>query len=272
MADLFRAPQPRAARPSRGRRFAATIIMVSAGAVALACAEISTDPRLVASIAMNPLPSPSIVAHDSMRDSLGIAQPIGASAYNIQGSALQGIAIRFRTPDSGAVVDSVRGYVVADTARSTAVRLIASAGSLQAAPDSVYIVPAPDSVAPLNATDSLLYSLTDTTAALSNPLQFQLLHRTGVATPVSVRSYLVSYAIAYPTDTLLAQLMSRDGSRRSSLDTTASDGTSARRVRVRPLSLRNANDSVVVIATVRYHGVPVAGTPLRFILRVKPHP
>ena len=246
--------------------------MAAMAVIAIACAEISTDPKLVASIAMSPLPFPSIVANDSMRDSLGIARPIAAGVYNIQGTALQGVGVRFATPDSGVRVDSVRGYVVADTARSKAIRLVASVGSLQAAPDTIYLVPAPDSVTQVNPVDSLLYSLTDTAAALSNPLQLQLLHRTGVATPVPVRSYLVSYAIVYPSDTLLAQLMSRDGARRSSLDTTASDGTSARRIRVRPLSLRTANDSVVVVATVRYHGVPAAGTPVRFVLRVKPHP
>ncbi|MDQ6736330.1 MAG: hypothetical protein M3Z30_01355 [Gemmatimonadota bacterium] len=263
---------PRSAHSILRRRIAALAILLGAGAAAAACADVSTDPKLVASIAMDPLPFPSIVAHDSLRDSLGIARPITAQVYNIQGNPLQGIALRYGTPDSGARVDTLRGYVVADTARATAVRLFASAGTLQAAPDTIYIVPAPDTVAQLNPTDSLLYSLTDTTPALSNPLQFQLLHHIGVTTPVPVRSYLVSYAIAYPVDTMLAQLMSRDGSRRSGLDTTASDGTSARRVRVRPLSLRNANDSVVVIATVRYHGVRVPGTPLRFVLRVKPHP
>ncbi|MDQ2891072.1 MAG: hypothetical protein M3R65_11060 [Gemmatimonadota bacterium] len=256
----------------RARRVTATCILIGAGVLALACAEFSTDPKVVASIAMNPLPSPSIVANDSLRDSLGIAQPLSATVYNIQGNALQGIPIRFTLPDSGATVDSVRGFVVADTARSTAVRLIVAAGSLQAAPDTVYIVPAPDSVAPLNAVDSLLYSLTDTTATLSNPLQLQLLHRLGAAAPVPVRSYLVSYAITYPSDTVLAQLMSRDGSRRSSLDTTASDGTSARRIRIRQLSLKSATDSVIVTATVRYHGLPITGTPLRFVLRIKPHP
>ena len=263
---------PRSARSLKRRRFAAIMIVIGATTVAAACADVSTDPKLVASIAMDPLPYPSIVAHDSLRDSLGIARPISASVYNIQGKALDGIRLRFGTPDRGATVDSARGFVVADTARATAVRLIASAGSLQAAPDTIYIVPAPDTVTQLNPTDSLLYSLTDTASAVSNPLQLQLLHHIGVATPVPVRSYLVSYAIAYPADTVLAQLVSRDGSRRSSLDTTASDGSSARRVRVRPLSLRNANDSVVVIATVRYHGLPVPGTPLRFVLRVKPHP
>jgi hypothetical protein len=38
------------------------------------------------------------------------------------------------------------------------------------------------------------------------------------------------------------------------------------------LSTKSVNDSVVVIATVRYRGVPVAGSPVRFVVQVKPHP
>jgi hypothetical protein len=122
----------------------------------------------------------------------------------------------------------------------------------------------------LNATDSLLYSLTDTTASLSNPLQLQLLHRTSFASTIPVRSYLVSYAITYPTDTVLARLVTRDGLRRSTVDTTDATGTSARRVRLRSLSLTSVDDSVVVVAMVRYRGVPVPGAPIRFVLKVKP--
>jgi hypothetical protein len=256
------------------RRFRRTTIaawlLAATTAGALACADISTDPEAVASIAMDPLPFPSIVANDSLRDSLGVARPLTANVYNIQGTALAASPIRFRTPDSGATVDSVSGYVVADTARATPVRLIAVSGSLQAAPDTIYIVPAPDTVVASNATDSLLYSVTDTTPSLSNPLQLRLLHRVPVSQPLPVRSYLVSYRIAYPADTLLVQLMTRDGIRRSTVDTTTADGTSARRIRLRTLSLTSVNDSVVVIATVRYRGAPVPGAPIRFVLQVKP--
>jgi hypothetical protein len=115
-----------------------------------------------------------------------------------------------------------------------------------------------------------LYSLTDTTASLSNPLQLQLLHRTSFASTIPVRSYLVSYTITYPTDTVLARLVTRDGLRRSTVDTTDATGTSARRVRLRSLSLTSVDDSVVVVAMVRYRGVPVPGAPIRFVLKVKP--
>lgn len=256
------------------RRFAIALVCLVVATVAglVACAQIDTDPSHVASIAIDTLPFPAIVAQDSLRDSLGVARPLHATAYNIEGAVLPATVIRFGTPDSGAKVDSISGYIVGDTARSTPVRLIASTGSLQAAPDTVYIVPAPDTVISINAADSLLYSLTDTTANISDPLQLQLLHQVPLSTPLPVRSWFVSYQITYPSDTTLAQLVDRNGSLRSRVDTTAADGTSSRRIRLRPLSLTSVNDSVVVIATVRYRGALVAGAPIRFVLQVKPHP
>ncbi|MEO7103444.1 MAG: hypothetical protein ABI311_08675 [Gemmatimonadaceae bacterium] len=245
-------------------------IFASATLIAVACAEISTDPQVVASIAIDSLVSPSIVANDSLRDTLGIARPMHATIYNIQGTPLASIPIRFRTPDSGLTVDSVLGYVVADTARASGIRLFAAAGSLQAAPDTVYIVPKPDTVVAVNARDSLLYSLTDTASVVSNPLQLQLQHLNVGGGTLPVRSYIVSYAITYPSDTVLAKLVTRDGSRRSSIDTTDATGTSARRIRLRTLSLTSASDSVVVVAMVRYLGMPVPGAPIRFVLLVKP--
>lgn len=261
-------------RTLRTRWLAACLsaLTLAAVGVAIACADISTDPKLVASIALDTIASPSIVANDSLRDTLGVAQPLHATVFNIQGTALASVPLRFGSPDSGIVVDSVLGYVVADTARAKGVRLFAAAGTLQSAADTIYIVPAPDTIVAINPSDSLLYSLTDTTVNISNPLQLQVLHRTSATATLPVRSYLVSYRITYPADTMLAQLVTRDGARRSTVDTTDATGTSARRIRLRTLSLLSANDSIIVVAMVRYHGAPVHGAPVRFVLQVKPHP
>lgn len=259
---------------ARNRRIdiACAALLAAGVLLAGACADINTDPKFAAAIAIDTLPFPSIVANDSLRDSLGVARPLRGSVYNIEGNALPSIAVSFRTPDAGAHVDSATGYIVADTARSTPLRVIAVAGTLQSAPDTLYIVPSPDTVITTSTSDSLLYSLTDTTANVSNPFSLTLGHRVPVSTPLPVRAYLVSYQITYPSDTALAKLVTRDGARVSSVDTTDATGTSQRRVRLRPLSLKSVTDSVVVIATVRYRGAPVAGSPVRFVLQVKPHP
>ncbi|HEV2643024.1 MAG TPA: hypothetical protein VGT98_09965, partial [Candidatus Elarobacter sp.] len=105
---------------------------------------------------------------------------------------------------------------------------------------------------------------------LSNVLTMTVAHRTTGGSLTPVRGYLVSYRIAYPGDTLLVQLVGRDGVRPSKLDTTAVDGTSGHRVRVRQTRLTAANDSVVVFATVRRLGAVVPGAPIRFLLKVRP--
>jgi hypothetical protein len=123
----------------------------------------------------------------------------------------------------------------------------------------------------INPVDSLLYSLRDSTLNVSPAMRVRVLNVSSTgADSVSVPGYLVSYAITYPTDTLLAQLVGGDGVRPSRVDTTASDGTAAQLIRVRPVRLSAVNDSVVVLATVKYHGAPIAGSPVRLVLLVKP--
>lgn len=242
---------------------------VMAAALVLGCAGINTDPRSVASIALDTIPFPAVVAHDSLRDSLGVARPLHATAYNPQGAALTGVPLRFLVADSGAAVDTATGYVVGDTARATPVRVLAEAGGLQTMPDSLWIVPAPDSVAAQNPADTLAYSLADSTLNVSTGLVVRVMHRNGTTTPTAVRGWLVSYRIVSPADTVLAQIVGDNG-RPARVDTTASDGTASRQIRVRPVRLTASTDSVIVEAMVRFHGAPIAGAPLRFILQVKP--
>lgn len=260
--------------PSRARRRTPCtallpLALVSAVTLALACSDINTDPHSVGSIALDTIPSPAVVAHDTLRDSLGIVRPLHATAYNPQGDALTGVAIRFFAADSGVKVDSISGIVVADTARSTPVRIVAEAGGLQTMPDTLYVVPAPDSVAAVNPSDTLAYSLSDSTVNVSTPLTVKVMHRNGTATPAPVRGWLVSYSIIAPGDTLLAQFVGNNG-HAASIDTTALDGTAGRQVRIRPGRLTATTDSVIVNAMVRMRGAPISGTPLRFVLQVKP--
>lgn len=258
-------------RPRSLRRAAAVLPLALAASIAgaLACSDINTDPHSVASIALDTIPFPAVVAHDTLRDSLGVARPLHATAYNPQGDALTGVPITFLAADSGVTIDSATGLVVADTARVTPVRIIAEAGGLQTVPDTLYVVPAPDSVAAVNPADTLAYSLADSTLNVSTPLTVAVLHRNGVAAATAVRGWLVSYSIVSPTDTLVAQLVGSNG-RSARIDTTAADGTAGLRVRIRPGHLSAATDSVVVAAMVRLRGAPIAGAPLRFVLQVKP--
>lgn len=245
---------------------AATAVTI---AIVTACSDINTDPHSVASIALDTIPFPAVVAHDTLRDSLGIARPLHATAFNPQGDRLTGVAITYLVADSGAKVGPTTGIVVGDTARATPVRIVAEAGGLQTMPDTIFVVPAPDSVVAVNPADTLTYSLRDSTLNISTALTVKVLHRNGVATATPVRGWLVSYSIVSPSDTLVAQLVGDNG-RTAHVDTTAADGTAGRRVRIRPGQLAAANDSVIVNAMIRVRGAPITGAPLRFVLQVKP--
>lgn len=234
-----------------------------------ACSDINTDPHSVASIALDTIPFPAVVAHDTLRDSLGVARPLHATAYNPAGDALTGVPITYLAADSGVTVDSVTGVVVADTARVTPVRIIAEAGGLQTMADTIYVVPAPDSVAAVNPQDTLAYSLSDSTLNVSTGLTVKVMHRNGTPSPLPVRGWIVSYTIVAPADTLLAQLVGDNG-RAARIDTTAVDGTASRQIRIRPGRLSATTDSVIVNAMIRYRGAPIVGAPLRFVLQVKP--
>lgn len=251
----------------------AVAVMIAVGiAIIGACSDINTDPKVVASIAFDSIAAPSIVAGDTLRDSLGVARSVHATGFNLQGAALTGIPVRYRSPDRLVVVDSITGTVTADSIRPTAVRLVAQAGGLQTVPDSLYVVPTPDSVIAGNQRDSLLYSVRDTAAVVSNPLSLRVVHRTTATALDPVQHYLVSYSILYPADTLLVQLVGGNLARTARVDTTDADGNANRRIRLRPIRIVSPTDSVVVVATVRYRGAPVPGTPVRFVLQVKPHP
>lgn len=247
----------------------AGLIAAGIGATA-ACSDINTDPKVVASIALDSIAAPSIIAGDTLRDSLGVVRPLHATAYNLQGTALTGVSIRFRSPDRRVTVDSITGIVTADSIRPTPVRVLAQAGGLQTALDSLYVIPSPDSVVVTNPRDSLVYSVRDTTPVVSNALSVRVVHLTTPTTLDAVQHYLVSYSISYPADTLLVQLVGDDAARRSRIDTTDTDGSAGRRIRLRPIRIMSQTDSVVVAATVRYRGLPIAGSPVRFVLQVKP--
>lgn len=247
-------------------------LMIAGIPIIAACSDINTDPKVVASIALDSIAAPSIVAGDTLRDSLGVARRVHATAFNLQGTALTGLPIRYRSPDRLVVVDSITGVVTADSIRPTPVRLVAQAGGLQTVADSLYVVPSPDSVIVANPRDSLLYSVRDTVAVVSNPLSVRIVHRTTPTALDPVQRYLVSYSILYPADTLLVQLVGDDLARGTRVDTTDADGNASRRIRLRPLRIVSPTDSVIVLAVARYRGAPIGGAPVRFVLQVKPHP
>ena len=87
--------------------------------------------------------------------------------------------------------------------------------------------------------------------------------------PCLVRSSVVSFAVVAPADPLLGQLMN-DAGKLSRVDTTDATGSASRRIFLTPVRLTALTDSITVRATVKYRGADVRGSPLTFVLKVKP--
>ena len=250
------------------RRSAAALpLTLVAGAMFLACTDIPTGTDDILSFQLNTLPSPSVVVGDTLRDTTGVVAPLTVTAFNYDNEEVEGITARFRALDARVRVDSVTGVVIGDTVSTTASRILATFEGFTAFLN-VPVTLRPDTIVPANDRDSLAYSLTDTTANLSNALGVRVLH--GVTTQDSaVQFYRVAFEVVSPADTALARLVN-DSRVRSTADTTGSDGVATRRLRIDVSRLTAALDSVIVRAHVRYRGQHVRGSPMRLVLKLKP--
>jgi hypothetical protein len=246
---------------------AAIPLTVIAGAILLAaCTEIPSGANDILSFQFDPLPSPSVVLGDSLRDSLGVAKGITLKAFNFSGTEISSPPVVFRAIDRGIRVDSLTGIVIGDSVRQSA-RIVAALRGLSGTV-SIAVTQKPDTVRGSNAFDSLAYSVLDT-INISNELNVRVLTYTPVAADSSVGSYLVSFRIISPGDTALARLVNDNGAR-STIDTTNSSGIAGRKIKLDVTRLTSLVDSVIVQAFVKYRGVNVRGSPARLVLKVKP--
>lgn len=233
----------------------------------VACAREIVEPDVPVSIALDSLPFPSVVVNDTLRDTTGAVRPVQGDVFNYLGELLEGVPLQYFALDRGASVDTATGIVVGDSVRATPVRIIAALGILQTQPRQLAVVERPDSLAVVSGLDTLRYSLTDTTVNFSSQLTVRLFHTDGE--PVAVRAWIVSYEIESQADPELATIFG-DGNVPSRIDTTSTDGTAGRRIRVSPIHLTSAVDSVVLLATARYRGAHVIGSPARLVVHLLP--
>ena len=257
----------------KGARFfvVASCIAVTVASIApLACTDISGSSDAVLSLQFDTLPSPSVVVGDTLRDTTGaVALPV-VHAFNYKGDEITPVPVYFQSPDSGVTVDSATGLIVGDSLRSTPARIIATVGKLQAI-QRINLALRPDTIVVVNGLDTLKYSLLDSTQNVStNVLSVKLSH--GVAPDDSaVANYIVSFEIVSESSPNLAELVTEAG-RTSQVDTTDASGIAGRKIRVHPVNLGSGTtvDSVIVQATAKYRGQPVAGSPVRLVMVLEP--
>jgi hypothetical protein len=258
----------------RAPRWAAAAVVAAAWVGA--CSDVGTAPDGIVALAFDTLPYPSVVAGDTMRDSTGRVAPLSAVAYNADGDVIAKPALRYIALDTGVDISS-QGYLIATTRTSGTVRVVAAAASLQSLQKTVTVTRAPSLLAPSGATsDTLQYVLPDAPSNVSRALTVKLT-RDSAGTAVNVPGFLVSWLVTFrgqtvlKTDTTLASLWDDASSRKVSLvDTTATDGTAARALRIRSNALPSSADSFVVYASTRYRGALVAGSPVKFVIHFRP--
>jgi hypothetical protein len=250
------------------RRPGAMPLTLVGGAILFAaCVEVPTGANDILSFEFAPLPSPSVVVGDSLRDSLGVVRGITLKAYNYSGSEVEDPEVTFTALDRGVRVVSGTGVVIGDSVRSGA-RILAEVRELTGTV-TIAVSLRPDTVIGSNDRDSLSYSVVDTASNVSPVLGVRVLSQAPGLTDSSVASWLVSFRVESPTDTALARLVNESGTR-SSLDTTDARGVAGRRIKLDVTRLTSLTDSIIVQAFVKYRGVNVRGSPRRLVLKVKP--
>jgi hypothetical protein len=246
--------------------------------VAVSCTEINASTDHVAALEFTVLPAPAVVAGDTLRDSLGVAAPLRAIAFNGAGDTVANAAIQYIALDTGLTI-SAAGLVVAQR-RSGSVPIVASADALQTKPVSLLIARTPDSVAAVGKVrDTVNYVVPDVASTnTSTAMAVKVLTRDTTDGITTTQGWVVSYQAFYRGSAVsagdtAAVFLVGDGTQRTWLDTTGTDGTASRRLRVRPIGITtSATDSVIVLATVRYQGAAIRGSPVRFVILIRPKP
>ena len=248
-------------------------LAVVLAAVVGSCTEIGTSPTTITSLEFDSLPFPAVVTGDTLRDSLGRAAPLHAIAFNAAGRIVPNPSITYLALDSGLTIGPT-GIVTAQL-RNGAVRVIASAPGLQSVPETLVVARRPDSVIATQRVDTLLYSTPDSVGVNVVPaLPLQVATRDTVGGITGTQGWLVSYQVFFHgkalaiTDTTIASLWNTAGLP-ALLDTTQSGGTVSPRLRVRSTLLPTLTESLTVVATVRYRGAPVPGSPVTYLIQLR---
>jgi hypothetical protein len=230
-------------------------ILAAAAWWLVSCRDVPAPEGGIFSISALLLPSPGLVAGDTLRDSTGLASPLRVVAFDVAGDTVQNAVTTFVVLDTGAHMSGA--LLVGDSVGRT-VRVVASVAALQTQPAPVKVTLSPDT---LVAADSIVHHKTyvlvgGDTVVNSADLTTSVLHLGALQS--GVEAVIVRYSIdrAPPGDaTKGPTLVLMNATSPSSRDTTDASGRAARTARLRLAPLLNVlSDTALVSATASYRG------------------
>lgn len=242
-----------------------------------ACSEAS-GPGGVLSLQFDKVPMPAAVLGDSLRDTTGAAAPLRAHAFGTGATELANVPIRYLSLDTGIVVDSIGGWVVATNRRLTVARVVATVAGLQTQPESIAVALRPDTASSAAPAPTITYVTVPRTSPQNTSAGLAVRVGSFPATPgpvadsVSghwlVRYTLVRAATLAADSTLLVG--ATPGAVTAFAVTDLTSGVATKAVRVVPKLGTRVKDTVIVDASVTYKGAAVRGSPVRFIVPLTP--
>jgi hypothetical protein len=271
-----------------------TTAVAAAAAVAGACTEVNESADVPFSLSMERQAAPGVVFGDSLRDTLGDAVQLRATAYNFEGEEIPGIPITFTSLDT--TVNIVDGYVIGRALGDTA-QIVASVDAggepLQTQADrSIVVTLKPDSVGEEDEAATYAIERVAARTYLSPVLDVEVWSRLDTPEPdTTIQAILVRYDVAPtgqpvldPNNSTVAWLVEAGTTRRATSDTTGSAGTAGVRLQVAIECIRFQSapeaplcpeqpvpERFTVTARVTYkRGTPVRGSPVTFTVENPP--
>ena len=247
----------------RGRRSRRGVVVSLAvvGWWMLSCREIPAPEGGVASVGPLQLPSPGVVAGDTMRDSLGVVAPLTVVAYDVDGEPLTSApAPTFTVLDTTA--HTAGAFLIGD--RTGTARVLGTVGAIQTNQKQVKVTLRPDT---LTGSDSSLHRITYTlgadTVVNSPPLTVDVKN---FATAQGVEAVVVKYVLDKAPGGTPPTVLLMSGNIVSERDTTDQSGRAARVARLRLLALGGAGpDTAFITATASHRGRVLGALQFRIV-------
>lgn len=248
-------------------RLTGLALFTAASSTALACTDLGPG-GVPSSIAFDSLPYPSVVVGDTLRDGNGVVVPLSASVFDSRNTPLPDADVRFVALDPGVRITD-DDLAIGETFGQN-VRVVAQVGGLQSVPLRLLVTRRPDGIHAVGATElTLEYSPGE--VVTSEAMTVRVVHDTPPEPgDTVVQGWIVHYEVVghAPGDTVPGYLI--DGSRRAQADTTDASGVAALRFRLNSATLPVLEDTLEVRASASHKGEPLAGSPVSFILLIRP--